>query len=92
MEHNEMPDPEQIKEILNIVSEKVPTLLKELSGILYTPDQAKNFSLAVATFYKGLIDAGMSDVQAFELTQQYMSNLNLGGMFRSFGDHKRNKE
>lgn len=87
MNHHEehgMPDPEKIKEILNIVSEKVPGLLKELSGVLYSPDQAKRFGIAVATFYKELKDAGMTDEQAFELTKQYMSTLNIGGMFSKF--------
>jgi hypothetical protein len=89
MNHHEdhgMPDPEQIKEILNIVSEKLPGLLKELSGVLYSPDQAKRFGIAVSTFYKELKDAGMTDEQAFELTKQYMSTLNVGGMFSKFTD------
>jgi len=84
MEEHGMPDPEKIKEILSIVSEKVPGLLKELSGVLYGPDQAKRFGQAVATFYKELKDAGMTEEQAFELTKQYMSTLNLGGMFSRF--------
>ena len=50
MEEHGMPDPEKIKEILNIVSERIPGLLKELSGVLYGPDQAKRFGVAVATF------------------------------------------
>ncbi len=81
MHEHGMPDPEKIKEILNIVSEKVPGLLKELSAVLYGPDQAKNFGVAVATFYKELKAAGMTDEQAFELTRQYMSTLKIGGMF-----------
>jgi hypothetical protein len=81
---DEMPDPEKIKEILNVVSEKVPDLLKQLSGVLYSPDQAKNFGVAVAIFYKELKAAGMTDEQAFELTKQYMSTLNIGGMFSNF--------
>lgn len=89
MEEHGMPDPEKIKEILNIVSEKVPGLLKELSGVLYGPDQAKRFGEAVATFYKELKAAGMTDEQAFELTRQYMSTLNLGGMFSKFAGHER---
>ncbi len=87
MPEHGMPDPEKIKEILNIVSEKIPGLLKELSSVLYGPDQAKNFGVAIATFYKELKEAGMTDEQAFELTRQYMSTLNIGGMFSKFGGH-----
>ena len=90
MNHHEeqgMPDPEKIKEILDIVSDKVPGLLKELAGVLSGPDQAKKFGIAVATFYKELKAAGMTDEQAFELTRQYMSTLNIGGMFSKFAGH-----
>jgi len=87
-DHNNMPDPDKIKEILDVVSEKVPGLLKSLSDIMYGPEAAKNYALAVATFYKELKAAGMSDEQAYEMTKQYMSNLNLGGMMSKFGpDH-----
>lgn len=86
--HEEIPDPEKIKEILNVVSEKIPGLLKELSGVLYGTAQAKQFGIAVATFYKELKDAGMTDEQAYELTCQYMSTLNLGSMIKGFGRHK----
>jgi hypothetical protein len=79
MDEHGIPDAEKIKEILNVVSEKVPGLLKELSGVLYSPDQAKNFGVAVAIFYKELKAAGMSEEQAFELTRQYMSTLNKRG-------------
>ena len=37
-----MPDPEKIKEILDVVSEKIPGLLKELSGLLYSPERLIN--------------------------------------------------
>lgn len=86
--HEKMPDPEKIKEILNVVSEKVPGLLRELSKILYGPEEAKQYGVSVATFYKELKDSGMTDEQAFELTRQYMSTLNLGQMMKGFGHHK----
>ena len=82
-----MPDPEQIKEILSVISEKVPELLKELSGVLYSPEQAKLFGLAGATFYRTLKEVGMSDEQAFTLTNQYMSTLNFGSSMKGFAEH-----
>ncbi len=84
-----MPDPEKIKEILDIVAEKIPGLLKELSSLLYGPESAKKYAQAAATFFKELKAAGMTDQQAYDLTQQYMSTLNLGQMMKGFnvGDH-----
>ncbi len=78
--HEEMPAPEKIKEILDIVAEKIPGLLKTLSELLYGPKSAKQYAEAAAIFYKELKAAGMTDGQAFELTQQYMSTLNLGNL------------
>lgn len=86
-EHDELPDPEKIREILNVVSDKIPELLKELSGVLYSPEQAKQFGLAGATFYKELKAAGMTDDQAYALTQQYMSTMSLGSTMKDFAHH-----
>lgn len=85
--HEGMPDPEKIKEILDVVSEKIPGLLKELSSLLYSPQSAKQYAEAAAIFYKELKEAGMTDEQAYELTSQYLSTLNLGKMMGKFGKH-----
>ena len=85
--HERMPDPEKIKEILDAVSEKIPGLLRELSKILYGPEEAKQFGNSVAVFYKELKEAGMTEEQAFDLTRQYMSSLNLGQIMKRFGQH-----
>ena len=87
-----MPDPEKIKEILDVVSDRVPELLKKLSEVLYGADQAKTYGQAVAIFYNELKGTGMTDEQIFELTRAYMSTLNVGGMMSGmakggFGDH-----
>ena len=89
-EHDRMPDPEKIKEILNIVSEKIPGLLRELSSLLYGPESAKKYAQAAAIFYKELKNAGMTDEQAYELTSQYLSTLNLGKMMGKFGNRQNN--
>jgi hypothetical protein len=85
--HEKMPDPEKIKEILDVISEKIPGLLRELSDLLYTPKSAKQYAAAAATFYKELKAAGMSEEQAFELTSQYLSTLNIGRMMGRFQHH-----
>jgi len=88
MNKNErMPDPEKIKEILDVISEKIPGLLKELSGLLYSAESAKKYAAAAAIFYKELKAAGMTEEQAHELTSQYLSTLNLGKMMRNIGEH-----
>jgi len=70
---------EEVKEILDVVSQKVPALLNELADVIYGTEQSKKYGKAVAQFYKELKEAGMSDQEAFELTRQYMSIFSLGG-------------
>jgi hypothetical protein len=87
-----MEDSEEVKEILEVVSEKIPALLNSLTDVLYGKEQATKFAQAVAGFYKALKDSGMTDDQAYELTQAYMSNLNLAGMIgQAIGGEKKVK-
>lgn len=72
-------DAEEVKEILDVVSKKVPELLNQLADVLYGAEQSQKYGKAVAQFYKELKDAGMSNEEAFELTRQYMSIFSLGG-------------
>jgi len=74
-----MPEAKDIKEILDVVSEKVPELLEKVTNAIYGAENAKKFAAAVAEFYKSLKAAGMTDGQAYELTKEYMSSLNIGG-------------
>ncbi len=71
---------DEVKEILTVVAEKVPALLNSLADVLYGKEQAAKYGQAVAGFYKTLKDSGMTDVQAYELTKQYMSAMNLAGI------------
>jgi hypothetical protein len=77
---HDMPDPEAISKILATVSDRIPELLTKLGDVLYGVEQAKKFGAAAAVFYKELKGTGMTDAQIFELTRQYMSTLNIGGM------------
>ena len=80
-----MPEPEKIKELLDMVSDRIPNLLKKLGDVLYSEDQAHTFGKAVAIFYNELKDTGMTNDQIFELTKAYMSTLNMGNMMGQMG-------
>ena len=73
-------DAQEVKEILEVVSKEIPKLIEGLTEILYGEESSAKYGKAIASFYKSLIDSGMTNEQAFELTQQYMSSLNLAGM------------
>jgi hypothetical protein len=77
-------DVEEVRELLSIVSEKIPALLNSLTDVLYGTEAAAKYGQAVAGFYRNLRDSGMTEDQAFELTKTYMANLNLAGMIGKF--------
>jgi hypothetical protein len=66
---------EELREILSIVSDKVPNLLRGLRDILYSPEAAENMAGAVATFYRKLVEAGIPKEEAMDMAKGYMINL-----------------
>ena len=85
-------DVEDVKELLNAFGEKIPSLLNSLTDAIYGKDASAKFGAAVANFYKTLKDSGMTDEQAFKLTEQYMSSLNLGGTIAKAFAHRGESE
>ena len=73
-------DAQEVKEILEAVSDTVPKLLNEITEALFSPDKAEQFGASVAKFYKSMVDSGMNPDQAFELTQKFMDSSSPGGM------------
>lgn len=63
----------EIGEILEIVSAKVPKLLKELLGTLYSEEAGTSIGKAVGTFYMELKNAGIPADEALKMTKDYMN-------------------
>jgi len=86
-------DVEELREVLDVVSEKVPDLLRGLRDIMYSRESAESMADAVATFYKKLVDAGIPKEDALEMTRGYMINLrDIVGEGMKFGKHKHEEE
>lgn len=90
-------DAQEVKEILEAVSEHVPKLLNEITEALFSPEKSEQFGEAVAKFYKSMIDAGMDEEKAFQLTQKFMDSSSPGSMISqaiggSFGGHGRDDD
>lgn len=73
-------DGDDVAEILAAVSEHVPKLLNEITEALFNSEKTEAFAESVAKFYKSMIDAGMDEDKAFELTQKFMESSSPGGM------------
>ena len=87
-------DADEVKKVIEAFSEKVPGLLNNLTDVLYSKSSAEKYGQAVANFYRTLRDSGMTDEQAYKLTEQYMSSLNLGKLFEGGfrGRHEREEK
>jgi len=72
--------PEDIAEILSVVSDKVPSLIKGLVGAVFSEESARNMAKAASTYYKELKAGGFPDDLALKMTQDYV------GLFTKIGD------
>jgi hypothetical protein len=68
-------DVDDLREVLGVVAEKVPGLLRGLRDVLYSTEAAEGMAGAVATFYKKLVEAGIPREDAMDMARGYMINL-----------------
>lgn len=66
-------DVQEIKEVLEAVGDKIPNLLKGVfAAISGGEEDPEEFGKKVAAFYKQMLESGMSEEKAFELTKKFM--------------------
>ncbi len=65
-------DAEEVREILSVVSEKVPALIKGLMSSVFSADSAKEMGKAAATYYSELKAGGIPDDVAVQMTKEYI--------------------
>jgi hypothetical protein len=71
----EKHDVQDLRDILDVVSNKVPSLLRALRDVLYSKESAENMAESVGTFYKKLVESGIPKEDALEMARGYMINL-----------------
>ncbi len=79
---NDEKDVEELKEVMNTLKDTVPALIKGIVDALYSSQSAEDFGKQVADFYKSMIEAGMNNEQAFELTKQFMESRDIVGILK----------
>lgn len=79
-------NPENIKEILNVVSSQVPALVKNLLGSVFSEEAGRSMGKAAAAYYKEMKAGGLPEQVAVKLTEDYMRTFSsIGDMLRSGG-------
>jgi len=87
----EESDAQEVREVMEALKDTVPALIKGIIDALYSAQSAEDFGKQVAGFYKSMIDAGMTNEQAFELTKEFMESRDIVGVLKkilSEGDWK----
>jgi hypothetical protein len=82
--------PEDIAYILDTVSDKVPSMIKGIIGAFFSPEAAKDMAKSVAEFRKTLIEGGIPEDEAMQMTREYMQTVtNWKGMMNDakIGSH-----
>jgi hypothetical protein len=67
--------PEDIAYILDTVSDKVPSMIKGIIGAFFSPEAAKDMAKSVAEFRKTLIEGGIPEDEAMQMTREYMQTV-----------------
>lgn len=69
------PKAEDIAEIMEIVSTQLPGLIRGILDSFFSPEAAANMGKAVAEFRKSLIEGGIPEDEAMEMTREYIGTL-----------------
>ncbi len=93
MAHEERKDkkmePENIKEILSVVSTEMPTMIKSILSSVFSEEAGKNMGKAAAAYYKELKNGGLPESVAVKMTEDYMRTFtNIGEMLKTAGRGK----
>ena len=79
-------DPENLRELLSVVSTEVPAMLKSIVNTVFSEEAGRNMGKAAAAYYKELKAGGLPEEVAVKLTQEYMQTFtSLGSMLRMGG-------
>jgi len=87
---HEKESPENIKELLSVVSSEVPALIKNILASVFSEEAGRTMGKAAAAYYKELKEGGLPDQVAVKLTEDYMRTFtSLGDMLRGVGRESR---
>jgi hypothetical protein len=83
---HEHESPEHVKELLNVVSSEIPSMIKNILGSVFSEEAGRNMGKAAAAYYKEMKQGGLPEEVAVKLTEDYMRTFSsIGDMLRSGG-------
>jgi hypothetical protein len=88
-------DSAEVAEIFETLSSKLPAMINGILGSLFSVEAASNMGKSVAEFRKNLIEGGIPEDEAMEMTREYLGTLtNWSKMMREVrvSNHRRGEE
>lgn len=70
----DVDDVEELKEVMETLNETVPSLISGIVEAIYNLEDSEKLAKSTANFYKELVDAGMDEDKAYELTKDFMES------------------
>lgn len=74
-EHSSDIPVKEITELLDAVGQKVPKLISDLLGTLFSEQAGTQLGKSVGLFYRELVNNGIPEAEALAMAKAYMSSL-----------------
>jgi hypothetical protein len=81
-----IPEAQEVKEILSVVSAEIPALIKGLVASVFSEEAGRSMGKGAAAYYKSLKEGGLPEDVAVRMTQDYVRTFtSFGEVFKNIG-------
>jgi len=77
-----LDDVEELKEVMETLNETVPSLISGIVEAIYNSEDSEKLAKSTANFYKELVEAGMDEDKAYELTRDFMKSRDITSVIK----------
>jgi hypothetical protein len=75
-----------LPELFGALNDAIPKLISGLIGSVYSPEAAGNMASGIGKFYKNLIDEGIPEEVALDMTKKFVGALDFRKIISMIGD------
>jgi len=72
----ELESPEEVREVLDIVTERLPTIMKDVQSAIFSIESMEKMAEALGAYYRKLVESGVPENEAGILTRSQQARLN----------------
>jgi hypothetical protein len=87
-----IPEAQEVKEILSVVSSEVPALIKGLVASVFSEEAGRSMGKGAAAYYKSLKEGGLPEDVAVRMTEDYVRTFtSFGEVFKNIGHVRKHR-